>query len=71
METELQLHLEQGRDALIKAALDGSTRNVPLEQVKGAVKILVENGALAPEAGLGILAVDARIINQAGKKASA
>lgn len=64
----LQTHLEQGRDALIKAALNGTTKSVPLEQIKEAVSFLTENGALSPEVGVGILLVDGRVKTEAGRR---
>lgn len=70
MQTELNLHLQQGRDAIIKAALDGTLQDVPLDRVVKVLDTLVENGALSVKARLGVLFVDARLINQSGKKTS-
>lgn len=71
MKTELQIHLEQGRDALIKRTMDGSIREVPLEQVEKVLNILVKNDILTLRARAGVLFADERIISQAGKKVSA
>lgn len=65
--TALQKHLADGASDLIHAVVTGQTRKAPLPELRKVVDILVEGGALTAMAGLGILAVDARIITEAGR----
>ena len=63
MSVDLDQHLNQGRDAIVSAALDRTIRNIPIKEVKQVLDILVEEKALTREQALGVLVVDGRIFH--------